>query len=279
MQMPQVVIGSRLSCRMTTKCLIWCDVVSLNSTYSIKLLLTPTTGMMDTQTKRSQKSIIQAYLLIYNIFQTLGWAYILVTVGKHWILTPLKAEKTLWPLIRTPLTLFQYVAFLEVVHAMLRFTPSDVFVTFFQIFSRCGIILVATLFPKSCESVMMFVMLVSWAFTEVVRYGYYVLKSPFVNYYPRAATFLRYSLFLVLYPAGVAGELTLLWRTLQYFHSLDSRTRYQLYSISLPNAWNFEFYFYHFLIVGILLYIPIFPILFSHMLAQRRKYLSHEKTQ
>jgi hypothetical protein len=43
-------------------------------------------------------------------------------------------------------------------------------------------------------------MLFAWCITEVVRYGYFALKQ--VGVESRALTWLRYSLFIVLYPIG-----------------------------------------------------------------------------
>eukprot|EP00913_Durusdinium_trenchii_P020344 g19112.t1 len=46
---------------------------------------------------------------------------------------------------------------------------------------------------------------VAWSITEVVRYSYYALNTAGVQLSP--LTWLRYSTFLLLYPAGVTGEL------------------------------------------------------------------------
>jgi hypothetical protein len=43
----------------------------------------------------------------------------------------------------------------------------------------------------------------------------------------------RYNAFLLLYPTGVVSEMVLLWKGLPYLRSRD------LYSIHMPNKWNF----------------------------------------
>jgi hypothetical protein len=43
----------------------------------------------------------------------------------------------------------------------------------------------------------------------------------------------RYNAFLLLYPTGVVSEMVLLWKGLPYLRSRD------LYSIHMPNTWNF----------------------------------------
>lgn len=83
--------------------------------------------------------------------------------------------------------------------------------------------------------------------------------------------FCRYTFFIVLYPIGVTGEL------LTVINGLDEAKRTQIYSYSLPNALNVSFNFYYFLIFFMLSYIPVFPQLYTHMLAQRKKIISGDR--
>lgn len=68
---------------------------------------------------------------------------------------------------------------------------------------------------------------------------------------------------------GVSGELLTIYAALPFVRQSG------LYSISLPNKYNFSFDYYTFLILVMISYIPIFPQLYFHMLHQRRKVLSH----
>ena len=81
----------------------------------------------------------------------------------------------------------------------------------------------------------------------------------------------RYTLFIVLYPIGVTGEL---W--CQYV-SLGPIQARKIFSLAMPNSWNFVFNFYVVLIMIMLSYVPIFPQLYLHMFAQRRKVVGGEK--
>lgn len=62
--------------------------------------------------------------------------------------------------------------------------------------------------------------------------------------------FFRYTLFIVLYPMGVSGELLTIYAALPYVR------RSGLYSISLPNKYNFSFDYHAFLILIMISYIP-----------------------
>lgn len=60
----------------------------------------------------------------------------------------------------------------------------------------------------------------------------------------------RYTLFIVLYPMGVTGELLTIYAALPFVRQAG------LYSISLPNKYNFSFDYYTFLILVMISYIP-----------------------
>lgn len=60
------------------------------------------------------------------------------------------------------------------------------------------------------------------------------------------------------------------------YHSLEEVDKKQLLTISMPNAWNVAFNYFYFLVFYMFLYIPIFPFLYGHMLAQRRKMLGKD---
>ena len=60
----------------------------------------------------------------------------------------------------------------------------------------------------------------------------------------------RYTFFLVLYPMGVTGELLTIYAALPYVQKTG------LYSVTLPNKYNFSFDYYTFLILTMVSYIP-----------------------
>ncbi|XP_054406224.1 very-long-chain (3R)-3-hydroxyacyl-CoA dehydratase 2 isoform X2 [Pongo abelii] len=118
---------------------------------------------------------------------------------------------------------------------------------------------------QSEDSVLLFV--IAWTITEIIRYSFYTFSL--LNHLPYLIKWARYTLFIVLYPMGVSGELLTIYAALPFVRQAG------LYSISLPNKYNFSFDYYAFLILIMISYIPIFPQLYFHMIHQRRKILSH----
>jgi very-long-chain (3R)-3-hydroxyacyl-CoA dehydratase len=106
-------------------------------------------------------------------------------------------------------------------------------------------------------------LLLAWEVTEIIRYSYYAVNL--LNLDVAAITWLRYTLFIVLYPIGVTGEL---WCQIA---SLERIAAERIFSLAMPNAANFIFNYYVVVILIMLSYIPIFPVLYMHMFAQRKK--------
>lgn len=89
-----------------------------------------------------------------------------------------------------------------------------------------------------------------------------------VNWYWHIFVFrFRYTTFIILYPTGVTGELLCL------YWAQDYASKNTIWSIEFPNVANFTFSYYYFLWIVMLLYIPLFPQLYLHMFALRKKVL------
>ncbi|CAB3237231.1 unnamed protein product [Arctia plantaginis] len=227
--------------------------------------------MTEKKSKKGRSSGTSAsakvYLILYNSIQTIGWTYMLLRSVLHFL--DRGTLDSYWGVIKWTVIIFQNAAVLEIVHSIIGLVPSGVAVVLPQVFSRvflvCGCLMVteaATVSPGLPLCIF------AWSITEIIRYTYYTLNL--INSIPQPLLFLRYSTFLILYPIGVTGELMCM------YHSLDEINEKQLFTISMPNAWNAAFNYYYFLIFYMFLYIPIFPFLFGHMLAQRRKMLGND---
>jgi len=167
----------------------------------------------------------------------------------------------------------QTLAVLEVGHAALGVVRSPPGTTALQVASRLFVVWgvlrtspaapLARVGPLGLET-----LAGAWGATEVVRYSFYAAKGAPGAGGPalRALTALRYSLFLVLYPLGVASEAALLWR------SLPAAAAGAL-SLRMPNALNLAVDFHALCWAALAAYPPGFYSLFSHMLRQRRRAL------
>ncbi|XP_310375.5 very-long-chain (3R)-3-hydroxyacyl-CoA dehydratase hpo-8 [Anopheles gambiae] len=209
--------------------------------------------------------IVKSYLILYNAAQVVGWCYMLYQLIAYYTIDK-GTEKTLWDYLGFTVVLFQNAALLEIVHAFTRIVPSNPVITTFQVLSRvmvvCGVVMAT---PTGKVSPGLPLAILAWSVTEIIRYAYYALNL--IDAVPQLLIFLRYTTFIVLYPTGVTGEL------LCFFWAQSHVANTKQWSIEMPNTYNFTFSYLYFLWAVMLLYIPLFPQLYLHMFAQRKKIL------
>lgn len=113
--------------------------------------------------------------------------------------------------------------------------------------------------PESQTSIFFTLAATSWALVEVPRYLFYALNL--IGAVPYPLFWLRYSLFAVLYPTGITGELGCM-----YLSIFDLRKGQDLNEIPLQT-------FALMVAIGlvILSYVPGSPKMYLHMVKTRRK--------
>ena len=109
-----------------------------------------------------------AYLILYNLAQTLGWTYIMATGVRAYC----EAPEKLYSAVQSPLQIFQTLAVMEVVHALVGFVRSSVFITAFQVTSRVFLVWpILASFADTQTSIGFPMLLAAWTITEIIRYG------------------------------------------------------------------------------------------------------------
>eukprot|EP01132_Coremiostelium_polycephalum_P002895 gene2895-3599_t len=212
--------------------------------------------------------LIKGYLVLYNFVQCAGWMKILFDLTMHYVSggTP----DGVWNKVELLLVIFQGAAVLEIVHSAIGFVKTPIATTFVQVFSRVACVFLAYNVPTTQSHWVISLMLFSWSFTEVIRYSFYGLSI--LQSVPYFLGWLRYSTFIILYPSGVAGE------TGTIYVSMDYVKQTGFFSLAMPNSINFAFNTYYFLYFSFILYVLGLPWLYSHMLRQRKRFISGGST-
>lgn len=185
------------------------------------------------------------YLPLYNILQVVLWLMALILIG---LWTPAQPDKLDFYVCRV-----QSVMVLDIIHVVLGYVKGRILTTTLQILSR---IIVVWFAVRDCRIAMKLhpwanicfvLMYSSWSFAEIIRYSYYLKKDKS----HRWLKWLRYNAFNLLYPVGVlAGEIPIIYLARSIYKPYD--VLWVGYSIVLVS------------------YIPGFPILFMHMVKQRK---------
>ena len=207
--------------------------------------------------------MLTGYLFLYNMIQWGGWVMIQFDLVSNQSLTPYSTNL---------LYIFQGLALMEIVHAVIRFVRASPATTAIQVLGRLQVLVVHFFILEARESPGVLPMVFAWALVEIVRYLYLALHVIGLN--PHVILWLRYSLFYVLYPIGVYGEM----RTL--YDALPGIDREGLFSATLPNQWNWSFAFGGYLRVFLVAaYIPGLVNQYTYMMKQRREVLRKDKNK
>lgn len=228
---------------------------------------------MENQTPRrpATSSLTQKYLIAYNAVCLGLWS--IVTL-RAIILIPTLATfgkleglyEALFPLLKWT----QTIALLEVVHALVGLVRASPLTTAMQVASRILVVwAVLELYPEIVVTTNSFGrstpgsttgpiafsgILLAWGITEIIRYGFFVWKAAVSERVPAALTWLRYNTFFVLYPIGISSECLLMYLALA-----PAAKQGQRIDLLLK--------------VVLVIYVPGSYILYTHMMAQRRKVL------
>lgn len=192
-------------------------------------------------------------LALYNLISALGWGHFFANLI---VVYPFLGQPGFFEKTRRGLILCQCLAIIEVFNSLLGIVRSPLLTTVAQVASRLLVVIgIFALLPETpaAHSIVYITLLFAWSITEIVRYLFYFFTLTSKNGPPHFIKMLRYNMFLVLYPTGVASELIIIYSALPI-----AKAKYSVY-------------YKYLLIFSMLTYIPGLPMLFLHMLAQRKK--------
>eukprot|EP01023_Acetabularia_acetabulum_P027443 TRINITY_DN2599_c0_g1_i1.p1 TRINITY_DN2599_c0_g1~~TRINITY_DN2599_c0_g1_i1.p1 ORF type:complete len:262 (-),score=18.90 TRINITY_DN2599_c0_g1_i1:102-887(-) len=211
----------------------------------------------------------QIYLMGYNGLQSVAWLVLcvwtlLIILLQEWGISKVYAG------VGYLVEMVQLICLLETLHASLGIIKSNPAVAFIQWLGRWNVIyFVVHNVPDVQDIAATGVLILAWSLAEVCRYPWYFLNL--CNIESKAMTYLRYSAFIPLYPLGVAAEIILVYKSLVYIKER------KIYTIALPNQWNFAFDFEIFLKILLVVYLIPFLYLYMYMFSSRRKRLCTQK--
>ncbi|KAJ5669414.1 hypothetical protein N7462_010484 [Penicillium macrosclerotiorum] len=213
--------------------------------------------------------LTRGYLFTYNTLNLATWGLCVVyTVSLLPTYAPTKHLPTVFRLTFNPLLLAtQSLAILEVLHSLVRLVRAPVMTTAMQVASRL-LLVWGIMFPFAGDIVgadgvaqlgdyAYLGCVGAWGITEIIRYGFFAITLS-GNTVPAWWTWLRYNTFYILYPIGISSECTLIFKALEPAAAINPLFRWALIAI-------------------LIIYVPGSYVLYTHMIAQRRKVLRGKK--
>ncbi|KPJ03100.1 3-hydroxyacyl-CoA dehydratase [Papilio xuthus] len=201
----------------------------------------------------------KVYLIVYNLFQFIGFTNVLAVMGVRYAKLEYESVTDTYEHVGSAMKFLQLMQYLEVMHPMFGYTKGGVLVPFLQTSGRAFVLFVMIeAEPRMQTKPVVFYLFLIWGLIEVVRYPFYITQIYKKEIY--LLTWLRYTLWIPLYPLGILCESIVILRNIPYFEET------QKFSVSMPNEWNFAFHLPS--LMRVYLLVLTFPGMFfvmSHM--------------
>lgn len=210
------------------------------------------------------------YLIIYNLMQAGLFLYIVLVLLSRLFFHGTDAFADAYDSVSDVLASCQLAAILEVINPILGIVKTGVMAPFMQVFGRNMVLFLVVVAHKELhQQAVVYGLFLVWSLIEVVRYPFYA--SQVINKRIEPLIWLRYTMWIPLYPLGIFFEGTLIWRAIPLLEKSER------FSIRLPNAFNFSFSFAWFLRVYLVLLIAGGWYMMKHMYILRRRRYGRRK--
>ncbi|XP_060082787.1 very-long-chain (3R)-3-hydroxyacyl-CoA dehydratase-like [Ylistrum balloti] len=210
------------------------------------------------------------YLFVYNLMQFIGFTYIFTALAYNCFKDINYAFSNTLEISGTQIMFVQVAAVLEIVHPLLGWVKSSPIPAFMQVMGRNFVLfIVVGQEPRLHEHSLLLILFMVWSGIEIVRYPFYILslfgkKNDLI-------TWCRYTAWIPLYPLGFLTEALIVVLAIPFYEDTEK------FSVFLPNACNFSFYFPWFLKTYLGIFIPAGYYLIGTMYRQRQKALKSIK--
>ncbi|XP_033107032.1 very-long-chain (3R)-3-hydroxyacyl-CoA dehydratase-like [Anneissia japonica] len=209
------------------------------------------------------------YLCLYNFIQFIGFSYIFIYLLVNFVIKG-QGMKQAYSGVIFPLSLCQCLSILEIIHPLVGLVKTGAVAPLIQVTGR-NVVLFAVIRNEArieSEPIVCYLFLV-WSSIELVRYPFYMLTS--IGQESVVISWLRYTLWIPLYPAGLLSEILTLWTAIPFYEVT------QRFCIKLPNVLNISFDMVTYLYIHIAAILIAAPTMMSHMWRQRQKRFGSKK--
>ena len=215
----------------------------------------------------------KVYLFLYNLFQCVGSAYILLILVIGYAKENSTSSKednafrSLYPILAPALKVLQLLKLLEVIHPLIYITTGDVmYPAVTCIFRLFVLFFLIEPFESIQGRPVVQNILTIWSVSDIIRYAYYMMRTFRVETF---LTWLYYTSWMILYPVEFLCLGVLILIVIPIYDES------QKFSLTLPNPANVSFsvatLLRFFSLIGL---FPIFTMFLVRMY-KKRKYRLH----
>lgn len=215
-------------------------------------------------------SLKTGFLFVYNLVQFLGFSWMFFNMTVRLFIFGKDSFYDTFHTMSDVMFFCQTLAVVEVLNAAFGLVKTSVFPTFLQVFARNFVLFIifGGLEEMHNQPVVFFVFYL-WSAIEIIRYPFYMLGC--FNTEWKTLTWLRYTVWMPLYPLGATAEAVAVIQSIPIFDKT------QFLSIPLPQSVGTSISFSHILRIHLVLMFLGLCINFRHLYKQRKKRFRTEK--
>jgi len=205
------------------------------------------------------ESTKKVYLAAYNMFMTTGFLYVaavlFIRLAKddfEVVLEGNEAHENVGKVVM----MLHLMTILEVLHPLFGYTSGSVAANAGNVARKLAVLFVLIdSEPRMHKKPVVFYLYAIWSVMEVVRYPYQLLRVYHLEF--GLLTWLKYTIWIPLVPAGFVCEGVIALRDIPYFEETGK------FSLVLPNPYNWSFYVPNLIRVYLLFFF--FPVMYTVM--------------
>uniref|UniRef100_A0AAY4DBA5 Very-long-chain (3R)-3-hydroxyacyl-CoA dehydratase n=1 Tax=Denticeps clupeoides TaxID=299321 RepID=A0AAY4DBA5_9TELE len=206
----------------------------------------------------------KGYLFMYNLVQFLGFSWIFVNMTVRLFILGQDSFYDTFHTIADVMYFCQILAVIEVVNPALRLVRTGVLPPLIQVFGRNFLLFIILGAQEDMQNKpVVFFIFYLWSTIEIFRYPFYMLACIDTEW--KLLTWLRYSLWIPLYPLGVIAEAVAVIQSIPIFDET------KVLSLPLPRALGTSLSFSYILQLYLaVMFLGLF-INFRHLYKMRKR--------
>ncbi|KAI2574716.1 HACD3 isoform 6 [Pan troglodytes] len=212
----------------------------------------------------------KGYLFMYNLVQFLGFSWIFVNLTVRFCILGKESFYDTFHTVADMMYFCQMLAVVETINAAIGVTTSPVLPSLIQLLGRNFILFIifGTMEEMQNKAVVFFVFYL-WSAIEIFRYSFYMLTCIDMDW--KVLTWLRYTLWIPLYPLGCLAEAVSVIQSIPIFNETGR------FSFTLPYPVKIKVRFSFFLQIYLIMIFLGLYINFRHLYKQRRRRYGQKK--
>uniref|UniRef100_A0A2K5JNL4 Very-long-chain (3R)-3-hydroxyacyl-CoA dehydratase n=1 Tax=Colobus angolensis palliatus TaxID=336983 RepID=A0A2K5JNL4_COLAP len=212
----------------------------------------------------------KGYLFMYNLVQFLGFSWIFVNLTVRFCILGKESFYDTFHTVADMMYFCQMLAVVETINAAIGVTTSPVLPSLIQLLGRNFILFIifGTMEEMQNKAVVFFVFYL-WSAIEIFRYSFYMLTCIDMDW--KVLTWLRYTLWIPLYPLGCLAEAISVIQSIPIFNETGR------FSFTLPYPVKIKVRFSFFLQIYLIMIFLGLYINFRHLYKQRRRRYGQKK--